>query len=400
MTLKAVPGSSVFQFLVIFYICAVDFPSHFYLLSYKASAILTLAAAVIMVLVYLNLIVFLAPQQSPLGSKIDYGFPLSVIIYLFIFLLVIGIANSNFNINTQQNLACYVIIVTSFLLGKRLQSLLDITLVLNKILFASFFSSIVYIATCVKYGAGTSIIYFPRAISMIACLGLAISFCLGNQKIFKRYLFRAVYLAAILLSLSRTAILVSSLTLIALTITNSTRRIVSAIFVSVSMFVVTNFLFSLPIIRNRFEFAGDRAVVGGLKINTAGRAKIWELLLEKGSDSFLLGHGIGASEDLVLNNFPTIAQPHNDFLRVYYDLGIFGLTLLILTLVLLMVSGRTSRDFNSVSSSFFRIRSVLVLQLVILMMTDNPIIYPFYTLPLFFVLGALYNSSKSQSNTG
>ena len=396
MKSNAIPGTLFVQALLIFYICMIDFPSRFSVFSFRASAVLTLVIATALVLMCSNLMIFHSIQISSFSivSKLKPGRLIAS--YLVLMVFTFGILGSNFNINTQQNLACYVIIFTSYFLGKRMQTGLNLHAVLKRVQIAISFSSMLYIATCVKYGAGNDFIYFPRAIAMISCLGIGITFYLTEQKRITKFLYQSVFLGSVLLSLSRTAIFVVGVTFFSLTVWRSKKQLLATLMSLTTLFTFAYFIFLLPVIRNRFNFIGDQATFGGRTINTAGRTKIWGVILQESSDSIFLGHGIGSSEDLVLSNFQTISQPHNDFLRIFFDFGILGFIVLCLMLLLLGLDGKTRRNSTSANALMFKIKNVLALQLFSFMLTDNPIVYPFYTLPLFFILGVSSGQSNSQ----
>jgi O-antigen ligase len=153
------------------------------------------------------------------------------------------------------------------------------------------------------------------------------------------------------------------------------------------LILVGRFIYSLPLLQARFGFVGDGAVVGGVRINTAGRFNIWKLLLERASDSPWIGHGIGAAEDLVIGYFGTVAQPHNDFLRIYFDLGIVALFLWIFMCIRIGMKGFRSKSSSHMINLNFKFKYVLLFQLSVFMTTDNPLVYPFYVLPVFYLLG-------------
>ncbi len=396
MKSDAIPGTLFIQTILIFYICVIDFPSRFSVFSLSASAVLTLIVATTLVLMYSNLVIFHLIQKSSLSTVSGFKPGRLVVFYLVLTVFIFGILGSNFNINTQQNLACYVIIFTSYFLGKRMQTGFDLYSLLKRVQIAILFSSMLYIATCVNYGTGNDFIYFPRAIAMISCLGIGITFYLTEQKSVVKFLYQSVFLGSVLLSLSRTAIFVTGVTFFALTVWKSRKQLLATLISLTTFFILAYSIFLLPVVRNRFNFIGDQATFGGRTINTAGRTKIWGVIMQESSDSIFFGHGIGSSEDLVLNNFQTISQPHNDFLRIFFDFGLLGFLVLCLMILLFGLDGRARRNLTSANSLVFKIKTVLALQLFIFMLTDNPIVYPFYTLPLFFIMGVMSNHTYSQ----
>jgi len=398
MKSDAIPGTVFIQTILIFYICVIDFPSRFSVFSLSASAVITLLVATTLVLMYSNLVIFHLIKKSSLSTVSGFKPGRLVVFYLVLTVFLFGILGSNFNINTQQNLTCYVIIFTSYFLGKRMHTGFDFYSVLQRVQIAILFSSMLYITTCVNYGTGNDVIYFPRAIAMISCLGIGITFYLTEQKSVVKFLYQSVFLGSVLLSLSRTAIFVAGVTFFALTVWKSRKQLLATLISLTTFFILAYSIFLLPVVRNRFSFIGDEAIFRGRTINTSGRTKIWRVIMEESSDSIFFGHGIGSSEDLVLNNFQTISQPHNDFLRIFFDFGILGFLVLFLIILLFVLDGRARPNFTFANSSVFKIKTVLALQLFIFMLTDNPIVYPFYILPLFFIVGVMSNHTYSQRN--
>jgi O-antigen ligase len=223
---------------------------------------------------------------------------------------------------------------------------------------------------------------------MISCLGLALSLPLLREKPNHFYFFSTIFSVTVILSQSRTAIIVLLLTLIYISLRqqakNASRKL-TQFFVT---FLGIYFLVTAKVVQERFKFYGDQANVGGLQFNTAGRVKIWGLLLDKSQDSLVFGHGLGRSEDLIEGYFGTIAQPHNDYLRVLYDTGIIGLVALILVILVIFFRRISSTQTGNVRSSGVRVLGNLVLfQFCVFMITDNPLVYPFYLMPMAFILG-------------
>src|SRR5690606_16252198 len=57
-----------------------------------------------------------------------------------------------------------------------------------------------------------------------------------------------------------------------------------------------------------------------------GRTDAWEYLIETGlEEKPLLGFGTGASRSYVKHANPAFEHPHNDYIRVFFDLGTTGL---------------------------------------------------------------------------
>lgn len=136
------------------------------------------------------------------------------------------------------------------------------------------------------------------------------------------------------------------------------------------------------------------ALTGSEVLNTAGRRELWPRLLDECSTSPILGGGIGTGT--VLSNELTLGvlgQPHNDYLKTYCDVGLLGAVPFWLFFVGAGLSGvalaRRGEPLGQASSS-------LVLALLVLAVTDNPVIYTaHFMVPLAVVLGLAARGPRS-----
>ncbi|PYY48281.1 O-antigen ligase [Curtobacterium sp. MCBD17_023] len=180
----------------------------------------------------------------------------------------------------------------------------------------------------------------------------------------------------IVASLSRTASVVAILMLVALVTRRPRGRrtglAVVAVSVATAGFIA---LYSfVPSFAARFS-AGDNASVGGVTINTSGRAKIWAAVADHARSAPLLGHGPGSAAQLVTDTFIEVRQPHNDWLRLLHDTGWIGVSLFALAMVTLLVrigsaARATDRPVHWAALS-------ALLALLATAVTDNTLIYPF-----------------------
>ncbi len=142
------------------------------------------------------------------------------------------------------------------------------------------------------------------------------------------------------------------------------------------------------------RFFGEDAhmKVGGVSINGTGRTAIWNLLLEDIHDDWAFGRGISSSEDTVTRVYPQAGQPHNDYIRFYYDQGIVGLSIW-----LIFVAGIVYRIFGNLRASVrnksgdypMHLAALLGLASVSFsMLTDNSVCYTPVMVPLAILLGS------------
>jgi O-antigen ligase len=131
-------------------------------------------------------------------------------------------------------------------------------------------------------------------------------------------------------------------------------------------------------------FTGDQTDLNGLTLNTSGRAALWKAVWDSAGESPILGKGPGSASDLV-NTLFAIGHPHNDFLRIYHDLGIVGVFLFAAGW---LVAIRRSLAWARKTDDPIHWTSFLGLCFLLFgMLTDNVLAYPFVMVPLGFVVG-------------
>ena len=131
-------------------------------------------------------------------------------------------------------------------------------------------------------------------------------------------------------------------------------------------------------------FSGDVQVqVGGAAINVAGRATMWDAVITSALEHPWIGQGLGTAQFVIgvafANTKSLMTQPHNDYLRVWHDLGAVGLGLHLAVIgIWVWILGR---DWY-VAERRYRQPAVLELTgllimigLSVLELTDNPIVY-------------------------
>jgi O-antigen ligase len=163
-------------------------------------------------------------------------------------------------------------------------------------------------------------------------------------------------------------------------------------------------LFFTPTIQSRF-FGEDQASAEGLMDPEAigtGRFEAWPLILEEAWRRPWLGSGVGASAIFVPTVWPRMAHPHNDYLRVFLELGVVGLAIFLLTLAWQLFDIRrrivriprdpqTRRYVYDPAQSAWVAAWLGLCAFLLTACTDNPLIYNIWFMnPLFAVIGAAY----------
>lgn len=119
-------------------------------------------------------------------------------------------------------------------------------------------------------------------------------------------------------------------------------------------------------------------------VNFNGRLYLWEQLLTR-RDNIYFGHGAGASVEVLKRYAVGVGvQPHNDYIRVLFDLGLIGLILL-LTLLLVMflkLFKRLNKNYYKDNNSQYVLVISLLIAFICMMITDNLYIYVFFFFPM------------------
>jgi O-antigen ligase len=205
-----------------------------------------------------------------------------------------------------------------------------------------------------------------------------------------------LWLVAILLTLSRTGtavalLLVGCVIMLQLRF-RLKRALISGPVLVGALCVAVGLVFYVKPFYDRF-FTGDTKLqVGGLNINVSGRAAVWNAIIESAWQRPWIGHGLGSSQAVTDAFFENISHPHNDYLRIWHDLGFLGLAPLLLAFgswlwILLRDCYRAERTRGPGTELEFAAALVLV-GLIIIMIPDNALIYTFVMGPAGVIVGA------------
>lgn len=260
-------------------------------------------------------------------------------------------------------------------------------------------------------------LYGQRAFGLVAPLFMAIAATQQVKKIPERLIPYAVLVATIQ-SESRTSIIAVTIIYSVSIFVNSKssqkklryvfQKLLLAVLVSIFGFVSSSLTFSSSTtlensdkggVIARIDEVGDRGLkIGSIEVNTNGRSEAWGLLIENTENSSVIfGAGPGqASSYLRAVMGKEFNEPHNDYLRIYYDYGILG--------GLLVFSGMFVLGI-AVIQNFIKRRVIFSLTAMygligsgIMAITDNPIIAIFLIAPLSIVLALGLSYPAEESN--
>jgi O-antigen ligase len=157
-------------------------------------------------------------------------------------------------------------------------------------------------------------------------------------------------------------------------------------------------IWNIEPLRRRF-FEGDTSLeLFGLRINTEGRMKAWEVIIDSFQEAPWMGKGVGSSQAVIDIYFPWLNHPHNDYLRILHDYGMIGMVFWAAGyIMLLVVTWRAWERSHKRDGSSGRIHLAAFLALIavaLAMITDNVIVYIFVMAPLGILVGASLATMK------
>jgi O-antigen ligase len=187
--------------------------------------------------------------------------------------------------------------------------------------------------------------------------------------------------------MSSAVVVLMLLTSPALGVRWSGRVVLTALFIGLIVLVSQTDTF-----KQRFFFSEDASLLDALTlsntVNTSGRRELWPMLQETCSETAVTGQGIGMASSLSsLLSDQALPQPHNDYLRTYCEVGLFGSVpfwwFFIWAMFRSWRGAAVSRNVGLHAAA-----GQLIIALLIFAITDNPIIYTAqFMAPLAAIVG-------------
>ncbi|AFY53080.1 lipid A core-O-antigen ligase-like enyme [Rivularia sp. PCC 7116] len=271
----------------------------------------------------------------------------------------------------------------------------------NALSLAGKLSVLVYGFSILIGGFGTGIIMGARPFALFAMIAAAWFLAGWRYGLLGSRWWTIFTIVVMALSFSRTALVVTLILFPLSQISfNSIKGWLKMGFTIFLMVTVSFLAFTyVEPIRSRFTDVGDNATVGGVQINTSGRATAWPIAYASAWESPWIGHGPGSVVVVLVQNVGrAFSHPHNDYLRIFHDYGLIGLTLWLLGYIGLLVKTWQNwqwSDQNDRANARISLAAFLTLVAVaIAMISDNIIVYLFAMNPLGILVGASLGSTS------
>lgn len=206
-------------------------------------------------------------------------------------------------------------------------------------------------------------------------------------------IFSLVSLGTIFFTLARMA---SLLGLTALFISRANPRRKWQILASIVVVALIAFyaITHIPALEQRFFFREDWDPSLGLTgVNTAGRNIIWPVVYASALREPLIGHGPGSSRLVTAELFigkkdVTEYHPHNEYLQVFHDLGVVGLSIIVAAWIIVFITQwKMWENGKRTLLAKWGLASTLATGVLLASsVTDNTLHYPFVVAPTIILV--------------
>jgi O-antigen ligase len=148
---------------------------------------------------------------------------------------------------------------------------------------------------------------------------------------------------------------------------------------------------------DRFFGGYTRYEIAGFSVSTSGRTIMWPIVFDSAMEHPFVGGGL-ASSQIALGEggggAQEFVQPHNEYLRVWHDGGLIGISLLVFSFISWLLqlrrqyawAVRTSRPHPEIELAAF----FTLLGIVLAAITDNGFMYMFVDAPSGLLIGVAF----------
>lgn len=253
---------------------------------------------------------------------------------------------ASYPIEALEKLAPLVIVIGALTLltrrrwsGDTATLIADLRLIVNTVgvvLGASYVCTVLAAAPGFAYGNRyQGVFQNPNTVGQMAVVALVILLSLPNRRAGGRFVIAALLLSGIILSGSRTSLIVFLILCFMHVMRIAHNRGISSTTVVASVFlvagVIASALFSPRLFARTADLLGEQVRLGGQSgdpFALSGRGELWQRSLSAFLEAPIVGHGLNGSRFVVSIGGGELKQAHSSYLEVLLDLGIVGAILL------------------------------------------------------------------------
>jgi O-antigen ligase len=326
-------------------------------------------------------------------------FPISTWLPWFCIVIGYSLFSGRSSLQRSMMLICPIIVGIAISIGRIREVQLKSFLELIRLLVFALFITVIIKTGMLFTGVLPGVTGLaPQSITAaLLCSVFAVEYSVNKE----RSLFRWIIGASIpIIGLTRMAITAVGITI---PLTFASLKIKKRLIFLAIIAALGVSLFYTERVQRKMFYSGEGTIgdvrFGNPDFFTAGRSRLWDLMIEEIKRKPLWGHGANASEDFVLSaTWNTLTHPHNDWLRLLYDYGSIGTSVFAFCLVAQVIHllKRAKRTFGE-SRILLYAGASSFLPFIILMLTDNIILYAaFFGNLQFAIIGLVYAAQKTQ----
>jgi O-antigen ligase len=236
----------------------------------------------------------------------------------------------------------------------------------------------------------------PRALALFGLVPLGWHLAKWVAGTERSAIHACLWVAAIFVSLSRTATAAALLLVLLAALlrarTSGIKVGTQYLLAALVPLVVIGVLTIAPFRARLFGAVTPRNGTEKLELRDSGRSIMWTGIIRSAVEAPIIGKGLGTSESVVSDTYYWVGHPHNDFLRIWHDLGAVGVVLLLSSFAAwartLWRDWYMLRDRSSQPRVLQLAAMSALLSLVLGMLTDNSLVYGFVMAPTAVLVGA------------
>lgn len=236
----------------------------------------------------------------------------------------------------------------------------------------------------------------PRAVALLAitpiCWHLA-AWCHGRPHAALRAI---AWIVTVMATMSRTATAVAvgcaGLAFLAQAWTAPARLVRQLPVLALGVLLMAAVVFTYQAqFHERFLEGYNNVEIGGISISTSGRDTIWATVIASGMRHPLWGGGLGSSQAALFEFGSDVGHPHNDYLRVWHDGGVFGVVFILAAfaqlLTVLMWQWRRAIAHGSIHPEVHLAAVLTLIGVLLTSVTDNGFVYVYVMGPAGLLTG-------------
>lgn len=396
---KKASGVTFAGLLAMFFLYVNSIPSDTPIGPTSAAGLLTGAIAALSLILFPWLVV-LRERRAAQGAPWIRWLPVTW--WLFLVWSIISLLRLS-TIDGAQNFAVWVSFSFAVCAGAITTTPESTEWFLRQVPRAAWITAIIYAATVAIGDLGTNMLFGARAYAWVALIFLAVMVA-APTKTKHGTLLPFVLVLMIGLTLSRTALAVGLVLLVALVLRGRKggRAVKASVILAAAGYAGWTAINNYEPLRQRFFEGDDAFKIGGVALNTSGRMAFWEKLWDSAMIDPFFGRGLASSVTVTSQYYAAYGttQPHNDYLRLLHDVGWIGVILFSVAFLLILRGAiRRARAATEPIARQIHTSAALVVGVVLVgMITDNMIIYPFVMIPVGYIIGlSVANVSTRQS---